>query len=564
MKKTKLTAYAAPVLPMKVFLLASLFAAGLFYEALSCAAAVFLAVWLCLVGKKAGGLRLPRTVTMLAMGAVAVFYGLTGLWAVDRGMAWLGMVKFLPLPLFCLAAAQLDRAGRDGLLRLLPPAGAVMTLAALVLGQIPAVRELFFVNGRLAGFFQYPNTFALVLLAGVIVLMTDARPLGKRGGGCLLVLLAGVFLSGSRTGLALTALTAVALAAVCRGRRRWLPLGMLILLGAAAGLYGALTKDVSGPGRYLTASVSSSTLLGRLLYDRDALPVILRHPFGLGYLGYSYLQGSFQTGVYSVQNIHNELFQLLLDVGWVPAGLVVFAVARSLLPGRNDAMGRLLTAVICLHSLVDIDMQFVAMGFVLILAMDRTREEPATVRLGMPALAAAGGALACACVYFGAANTLYYAHAYVAAAALYPGYTRAWMALLPRAETPEEMDALADRVLGLNDAVSLAHSAKARAAYAAGDFGTVIRQKERAIELARFDREEYLDYFDMLCVGVELYAQAGDGQSEAYCRDRLAAIPEMLAETERSASALAWRIDDKPELALPEAYQAKLDAILSD
>ena len=46
-------------------------------------------------------------------------------------------------------------------------------------------------------------------------------------------------------------------------------------------------------GRFLTTSLHSSTLLGRLLYAQDALPVILRHPFGLGYRSYTYMQGSF-------------------------------------------------------------------------------------------------------------------------------------------------------------------------------------------------------------------------------------------------------------------------------
>lgn len=554
-------AWRGPLLPMGIFFAASLCAAGLFYEAASCAATVFLLLWLVFVWRKNGVLRLPKTATALAMAVLALFFLLTALWGVDHGMALLGFVKFLPLPLFCVAAAQLDPSGRRSLLELIPPIGAVMTLASFALGQISAWRGLFFVNDRLAGFLQYPNTFALLLLLGVIVLAVREKQT-VWSGLCMALLLAGIFLSGSRTTLALLVLAAVTLAAVGRGKRRWIPVGAVAALLLAAGIYAALTGDTSAVGRYLTASLSSSTLLGRLLYFRDALPVILRHPFGLGYLGYFYLQGSFQTGVYSVQNIHNELLQLLLDVGWVPTGLMLIALVKSLRPGGNGLRERMMTAFICLHCMMEFDMQFVAMGFVLILTMDAAAERTVPVR-SRAVILGTGCAAAALSLYLGVANGLYYAGRYQAAASLYPGYTNAWVQLLPQAEDAERMGALAERVLRLNDSVSLAHSAKARAAYASGDFNAVIREKQRAIALSRYRLEEYLDYFDMLAVGVQLYRQAGASEDVDYCLEQLAAIPDMLAEAEAKASSLAWRIDEKPELTLPAEYASALEALLA-
>ena len=543
---------------MQVFFPVCLWAVGLFHETASCAAALFLLGWLFFAWRKNGALQAPKTATALAAALIPLCFLLSELWAVDRGMTVMGAVKFLPLPLFCLALAQLDGDGRRRLAELIPPTGAVMTVASLLLGQIPALEIYLFVNGRLAGPLQYPNTFALLLLLGVIVLARRERQT-VMSMLCALALLAGIFLTGSRTTMALLVLTAVVLCAVGKGKRRWtLPCAVAALL-AGTGIYAAATGRMSGVGRYLTASLGSSTLLGRLLYFRDALPVIVRHPLGLGYLGYYSLQGSFQTGVYAVQNIHNELLQLLLDVGWLPTAAMLFALVRSMLPGRNCALGRLLTGAICLHCMMEFDMQFVAMGFVLLLAMDMTAQQTVTVRAKGPALAA-GIAAACACLYFGAASGLYYFHAPDKAAALYPGYTNAWVQMLPQAQTPEQMDEIADRVLACNDSVSLAHSAKARAAYAQGDFAVVIREKERAIGLARYQLSEYLDYMDMLAVGEQLYSQSGDEQSAAYCRQRIAAIPDMLAAVEADTSPLAWRIDEKPELTLPAEYAAMAKA----
>ena len=559
-RKNQPAAYRPPRRAMELFLLLSLVAAGLYYEPAGCAASLFLTGYILWCVQKRGALLLPKTATLPAVTVIWLCYGLTALWGVDRGMAWLGFVKFMPLPLFALAAAQMDRTQRRELLRLLPVTGAVMVPATWALGQIPALGTYFLVGGRLAGTFQYPNTFALFLLLGVIVLADRAR-WDVRRMLCLASLMAGIFLSGSRTTLALLLAAVIALGVMARERKtRLLLWGMLAALLAAAGLYAALTGDLSTVGRYLTASAGASTFLGRLLYFRDALPVILRHPFGLGYMGYFYAQGGFQTGVYSVANIHNELLQLLLDVGWLPTALALFAVVKSLLPGQNSRLGRMLVLAICAHSLFDFDLQFVALGFVLLLAMDLEREETTPFRAeGL--MVTAGCAVVCLSLYFGAASGLYYAHAYEAAATLYPGYTGAWLQLLPQAADAAEMDRLADRVLKQNRSAALAYDAKARAAYADGDIQAMIEYKQQAIALAKYALEEYLDYFDMLAVGVQLYEQAGDRASADYCRACLRSIPDMLARTLEDTSPLAWRIDDKPSLTLPEPYRQRLEAL---
>ena len=123
-------------------------------------------------------------------------------------------------------------------------------------------------------------------------------------------------------------------------------------------------------GRFLTISTQSSSLNGRLLYYFDALPVVLKNPFGLGYYGYYFSQGSFQTGVYSVVSIHNDILQFLLDIGWVPTILFVVAIVISVFSKRISYTQRLLLIVLIGHSLFDFDLQFVSMMFIIILCMD--------------------------------------------------------------------------------------------------------------------------------------------------------------------------------------------------
>ena len=579
---------AAPFEPLWVFLLVIPFLGGGFYEPVSCLCSIYLIVYLIYCRKKIGELTLYWNLVLVSTTVMAVFYGLNALWAIDRGMALLGFVKFLPMPLFVLALLQLPVEKRERLFTTVPISGAVMTFLSFGLGQIPALRQYLVVNERLAGFFQYPNAYALYLLVGVVLLLEDKKLVAENGikrvsgmlyYGGLLVLIFGIALSGSRTVFFL--LAAVMLAIAFFGKERRLRYPVLILLAVLIGttaVYALVTGNLSTVGRYLTSSFGSSTLLGRFLYAKDALTVILHHPFGLGYLGYFYTQGSFQTGVYSVRNIHNELLQLFLDIGWIPTVLLAASVGKSFFSKGNGMAKRLIIAVITAHCLLDFDLQFLAVGFVLILAMDLMPEsmEPAqkkgiqrkntqkkyrqTItktgygRKDWYILLCAGMLLGAVSLWLGIASLLFYCEKYELAVRIYPGYTEGWTALLTQAEDVAEMERLADKILSQNKSVSLAYSAKARAAYAEGDFGEMILNKRQAIALSRYELAEYLDYFDMLYVGVQLYTANGDMGSAAYCKERLLEIPDMLKGVLEQTGDLAWQIRDKPELELPEEY----------
>ena len=558
-KLTKTPSAAAPILPLKLLFLLAPFAAGLFYEPLSALASLVLLGYLGWLSARNGGLTLTNAPVLLSTAALAVFYLLSPLWAVDHGMAILGFVKFLPLPLFAAACLQLSSKSRRELLELLLWGGAAMTLLSGLLALIPAAREYVLVSGRLAGFFQYPNAFAAYVLLGAAVLL-GRETWRVRDAACLFVLLAGLALSGSRTVMVLLVLLAAASFFLVKDKRRC---AIFAGITAAALVGGALLSGsadaVSAAGRALEGGAGSSTFFGRLLYYRDALPVILRHPLGLGYMGYYYLQGSFQTGVYTVMHIHNDLLQFLLDVGWIPAALLVWAVIRGFLDKSCDLTRRLVIVLCVAHALFDFDLQFIAMDFILVLAL--LPEGGKTFRVRRPGVLVPACVLAALCLYFGAASALYHLNAKSAAVSLYPGYTQAWLDLLPETRDAEEMERVADEILARNDAVSLAHSAKARAAYAEGDFGTMIEEKRKAISLAKYDLSTYLDYFDMLSVGVRLYAEADDADSAEYCRQCLLQIPEMLQDALDGTSALGRRIADRPALELPAEYAAALEAL---
>ena len=520
---------------------------GLFFPWNSALVIVVLAVLLFFLLRQ-NRLSVSVSPVFLASCSIVLFHLGGILWGTDRGMALVGAVQFLPLPLFVLLVEQLQTDARMNLLHRIPCAASVMVVLSFLLSRVVSLEGWFLVAGRQAGFFQYPNTYAVYLLFAVVLVLFGA-PLRFGMFPWLILLILGIALSGSR--IVFVFLLAVLVVYLFHEKDREkrfgvIGLGIATVLGSV--LYVILTGNRSSIGRFLTVSFTASEFLGRLLYARDALPVILKHPLGLGYTGYRWLQGSFQTGVYSVQHVHNEFLQLLLDVGWIPAGLFLWALFRSLRSPQGGLCRRMLLAVLVLHCLLDFDTQFVSVAMLLFLVMDT---EPAAVHPVKAPRIAAGALIIISLLslWIGAASFFYYLRKPSVAVKIDPGYTAALVDLLPSA-SEEEMGSLADRILRLNQSVAIAHDANARSAFFDGNLEEMIRHKERALLLSRYSLREYLDTFDMLRLSYERGMQQGNTADTERCLELLHQIPAMLETVRAQTSPLGWRIQDQPNLEL--------------
>ena len=145
---------------------------------------------------------------------------------------------------------------------------------------------------------------------------------------------------------------------------------------------------------------------------------------------------------------------------------------------------------------------------------------------------------------------MYTAGNYERAFAIYSGNTQAETALLTEAGTTAEMREIADELISKNEYISVAYSARARAAFSEGDIGGFIEDKLRAIELAPYQYEEYTDYLEILAYCENLYLENGSTEDAKICAERAAEIPGMLDELREKTSTLAWRIDDRPQVTL--------------
>ena len=528
---------------------------GVYYEFFSSIISVGILCIIIYTCFKNNSLLITNNILSISLLCLPVFYIAAVFWAIDKGMAVWGFLKFIPVSLFGLLWMQLSNNVKEKTILLIPFIGAVTTIISYLLSFIPCFDGYCSVEGRLAGFWGYPNTYALFLLIGFIIVATSKK-FYWHSAAVLVILLFGIFQTGSRTVFALLLLVTVSLIILVKKWKMKLLLGSILALGIViAAIYAGITGNFQTIGRFLTSSFSSSTFLGRFLYARDVIPIILKNPFGLGYDGYRYIQSAIQTGVYTTRYIHNDFLQLMIDIGWIPTIIFIAAILKSFFKKGKSLQHRLIIMVICLHCLFDFSLQFIMIDMILVQMLEYGPIKEIKISSSQKGIVTVSSIIMILISgYFGMAGLFQHLGKYQIAAELYPAYTDSYFMQMIKEPEIDQANQYAEKVLALNQNISQAYEIRALYAYGQGDFGTMIENKEKAIQLAPYKLQNYTEYIDMLMVGIQLYQQAEDFQSMRYCAQRVVEIPGWLDTIRDNTSDLAWKIVDKPQLELPEEY----------
>ena len=538
-------------LPAVIVFYLALLCVGLFHEMHSGLFCVALVILLCVTAVKNKTLKIRLNFNTLAISVVVISYLLSALWATDRGSALIGFVKFLPVLLFALLIMQYDGDAPSRTLAFLPHFAAFSVAISAILMQLEPFERYFSVAGRLSGFFEYPNTFALFCLLALLTVL-DSDNVKWYGAAEIALLAFGILYSGSRFVFAISVAAVVASLIINRKKKKVIltAIPSIGVPAAAAAIIAAVSDGGGAISRFTTTSLGASTFVGRFLYWLDALPVILRHPFGSGYLTYYLTEQSFQNGVYSVRYMHNDFLQFAFDVGWIPAALFAAFIIYNVFRKGIGAGRRLMILVFAAHAFVDFDLQFVAMFFLLILLTDDRRGKVAELKAGV-LLKTSAALLAAACVYMTTALAFALAGNNALSAKIYPYNTENNVALMLDADA-DEREPVADRILDSCDLISSAYDVKATAAFSAGDFKTFIEYAKKSLETAPYNYDNYSAHMYMLAYGISLYANAGDTESAKYCMKELVGMNDMFDEASKNRSPLADRIKDKFPSELPE------------
>ncbi|MDA0321328.1 MAG: O-antigen ligase family protein [Verrucomicrobia bacterium] len=259
-------------------------------------------------------------------------------------------------------------------------AGVVLVVTACAVygfvQQAGLADSTFWHNGHYASRFVNSAHFATLLAAAIFLggalAVQDGPPL-TRLIGALGVPINGVGLLMTGARAAWLAAAVMALAAgilICLqrpqgGRRRYVGVVAVILL-ALAGLTAGLVVSQGGVGERIRdlTSLRAAGVGQRLLLWREAQALIADNPLGVGAGGFGerYLQYALASDRYIAYRAHNEVLQLIAELGWITIPLLLaFCVAsmRSVLVALRSGPSALTIGVLgalgvfALHSLVD-------------------------------------------------------------------------------------------------------------------------------------------------------------------------------------------------------------------
>lgn len=473
-------------------------------------------------------------------------------WAIDASENLFGVLRLSVLYLWMWLLRCSEKEARERAVSSIPVWGSVMVLVCVCAWFVPSIKNGFWENDRLAGFFQYANTSALFLAVGMMLLISEAKKTCKKKAALLIqgvILMAGMLLTGSRSVLLLFLLWAVYFALKNKAFQKPFALAA-VTLGCLGAVFVLVTKNTQNIGRIFTLFSSNSTFWGRLLYDRDALVLLTQKWYGLGRMGYYYSQGTFQSGVYHVRYVHNDFLQTALDYGIAALVLLCVFLGWQFVCGRQERRAKEILFFLCTAALADFHFQYLVMLFVAALFLDygagkqARKKELAENYIILPLLFAVLG-------YLGIAAGCAKLGNYDIALSMLPDYTYAQEKQMQRMTGTEQAYVLAQQLLQKNPYNSKAYAVRG-SFYASGFWiEECMADFDRFIELAPYQTEYYKQYDELLQMFEEQLMSAEDTEAlralSEKMENRRRELPVQLKKMQERTSALAYKIKDVPQ-----------------
>lgn len=525
----------------------SIIAVGSFNEWASTIISITLLGYLIYKGFERKTLYYSKEMLLWATALISISYFLVSFWAIDKGMTIIGGIKFLPLILFFIVLKQ-EKINKNNTFQILILTTATMVVISSIFSVIPQFSQHFTVATRLSGFFQYPNTFAMLVLICELLILQKEK-IQKIDIIYLAIFLFGIIYSGSRIVFVLFIISNIAVLLLRTNKKfRCIFLISLVMLLLIAFIF---FKDNIIIQRFFRISIFESTFVGRILYLFDALPLLVKYPFGMGYLGYNYVNPIIQSGVYTVRYVHNDFIQIFLDIGWIPAGIFVFVVFKKIFSKRTDKYLKIILLAFSAHIFFDFDLQFLSMFLILILLLEDTEAKITTVKFngiicGVLALLLAFN------TYMSIHLVLSYFKLEKQAEKLYPWNTENHIALLEKEQILSNADRFANEITQQNNATYIPYVIMVKSAYAKGDFNSLISYSRELLNRAPFCYENYENYARMLIEGIQKYKSVSDNESAEFCIKELKQVKNALAKLPSKLSVLGNAIKDKPTTEFPQ------------
>lgn len=508
---------------------------------------VFVGLWLL---SRKRNLLIPMNIATYGLGILFLGYLTSIFVAKDKGIAFLGVIRIVMLIGFWLFWNNITPFAQKRMKNVIPDIAAVLTIGTFILYFFPPIREYLYQADRMGGVFQYSNTYALFLLISIVILFYREDEANRRSLYRkyieLCVLICGIIFCGSRSVLVLAVITLGGML-IFKHRDRKIWIGVLVVSSVLClALQLVLQLDIQ---RLLRITLDSSTLNGRFLYWQDAGKIILKNPFGLGYMGYYFLQPQFQTGNYVTKFVHNEVLQCALDAGIIAAIALVVMIIANIWNKKISRQNRIILTLLFLHCLFDFDLQYSAMFCILLMCMEGEQEhyrEWKGISTNLVTVLTAS-----ACVYFSIAFGMGYFGWNELSLAMYPGNTFVRENRMMEEENGEDAEIIIKKngmIVSAYEYAAIQHLEHTEYLEAYGDIREMIQN-------AGYQMDYYNQAVYELSIALDQALKSNDDSGAQKILEEIQAIPERLDELEERTSALAYKINDKPSFVLEEQVE---------
>ena len=485
---------------------------------------------------------------------IIIFQILVSFWSIDRSANLSGIIRGIVILLWMNICFQNDNHDKEKLLLMIPNMGEYMVICGCLAFFFERLKSFFWRAGRFGGFFQYANTCALFLLLGVVVCCFEWEKEEKPGVKVciyravkMIILVLGILLTGSRSVLMIFMFWGILHSVRNKIFRRNF-ISITVSAGIALGGYYLLTGDgTQNISRIFTVIRSNSTLWGRLLYDIDGISILTKHPMGLGYLGYYYVQHMLQTGIYTVRFVHNDILQIGLDYGIIPMFLCVFYIGWQLIKGTQSRCKKEILSLILAASLLDFHMQFIVIDFIVVLCVDLGNPVMRQKKQERMENSIMSGICMFAFTFCFISYLAAYMGKYEIALQFMPNNTEVLREVMSEADDKDTASYYADRILHNNKYISEAYNVKVYVAAMKNDLDLLIKNQDEVLKLEKYDIEQYHSY-DLLLNHLELQnMEGGKYENVEKIKQKRLDNKKRLDSLRETTNPIAYKLRDIPQ-----------------
>ena len=482
---------------------------------------------------------------LLCLAAVSVMT------AVSRGDAVVGLLKLVILGIYIVWCLQMTEIEKTEAIANIPKLGILVLVSSALLIFLPSYRNVVINRaGRLSGTFEYSNTLALVFLISLATFfeLDDGKDktINRERVLYFMTMVFAILWTGSRFTIVLTGLYLLCLGIRRRRVNATYILALIIILTLII-LYSRFTGDARGIARIGTLFSNSSTLIGRVIYWKDGVKVLIDNPLGMGSMGWFLTQEATQSAPYVTKFVHNSFLQMGLDYG---IGFMVITIGLACLSIIHARKGfKTLLAIIYMHMFFEFDSEYMVVLFIVVLFVEvdwlgikevslESKQIHLNAVFAVMVLLLAWQSVVWLCVK---ANRL------ESALKLNPESILIETEVMTRKDDLDDKYRLAKHILTQNQFIGQAYDECAMYDSSKGRIVELLKDGRRACKYQKYYMEAYGHYIILL----EGAYMSGDEQTQNLAVRGMETVVKDLKKVEESTDKLAYRTVDAPNFVLP-------------